>query len=187
MKGIIFNLLEEFIIDQAGEDAYEAILADCPLTTPDPGLIVAPGTYPDEDFLSLAGCAAHLIGVGKGELLRRFGRFALPRLTRRYAKLFDQFASPGDLLRHTGMIHQVEVRKLYRDAETPLFRCREGEDGGLLLEYRSSRGLCHLVEGLLDGLAGHYGCGVEYRQLECCHRGGRCCTFAVRFGAGAGA
>ena len=62
MKGIIFNLPEEFVVETFGVDAYEEILAASELRTTDP--VVGPGTYPDEDLLALVGKTVERLGTG---------------------------------------------------------------------------------------------------------------------------
>ena len=53
MKGVVFNLLEEFIIANSDGDTYEEILDECTFVTDGP--FVGPGTYPDEDLIMLVG------------------------------------------------------------------------------------------------------------------------------------
>jgi len=181
MKGIIFNLLEEFLVDRLGEDGFDAVVADCADLVSDPTIMVAPGTYPDEDFFAMISQAAILLRVDKKTMLRQFGRYALPCLARRYPDFFTPFEHPRDFLKVTGMVHHVEVRKLYQDARTPHFTCTEKERGGLLLRYHSNRGLCCFVEGLIAGLGDYYQVNIECRQEKCACDGADACEFVLSF------
>jgi len=181
MKGIIFNLFEDFICETHGEELFDKIIDAGSLTTPEPELIVAPGTYPDDDFFTIVSLAADSCGQPESELLREFGRFALPRLAERYPVFFAPFNHPRDFLKHTGMVHHVEVKKLYHDADTPFFSCREGVDGVLVLRYSSKRNLCSMVEGLIDGLAAHFGVAISHKQIQCAITGAECCEFHLTF------
>ena len=80
------------------------------------------------------------------------------------------------------IIH-VEVKKLMEGA-TPPNLYYEGVDGDpdkLVIHYESERGLCALMEGLLDGVSEHFGVEVGYEQTACTHQGAERCTFALEF------
>ncbi len=181
MKGIIFNLLEDYITSRSGEDGYERLLESCSLRTEEPLLMVAPGTYPDADFQEIVRKAAAATTLTEAEFYRDFGRFAIPRMADRYPDFFAPFHHPKDFLKFTGMVHLVEIRKLYRDAQVPDFTCQDTGPGELVLRYTSQRRLCHLVEGLIDGVAAYYGVRTDHRQTLCQHRGDRVCEFLIHF------
>lgn len=85
MKGAIFNLLEDFIVEGWGVERFEKILGQCPFHTQIAH--VGPGTYPDGNLHDILNQTKAERGIGTEEALRRFGRFAFPRLagmSRRY-------------------------------------------------------------------------------------------------------
>jgi Haem-NO-binding len=179
MKGVVFNLLEAFIAEGFGQEKYEEILGLCPLATKEP--FVGPGTYPDTDLFTIAGKAAEVLGVPLPDALRAFGKFCFPRLAAKVPTLVATHTSAESLLRSVeGVIH-VEVRKLMPNAVTPSFAYAEATSGELVIEYRSARKLCWFMEGLLDGLALHFGERLEHRQIRCMHQGHSCCEFGLRF------
>lgn len=180
MKGIIFNLLEQFIVHRFGEQTYEEIVASCSLQTGDPYAMVSPGSYPDSDFTTLLGRAARTTGMDQASLLQAMGRHSLPILAERYPHFFSGYAHPRDFLKTASLIHQVEVKKLYRDAEVPRFTI-EDLPGGMSVTYHSSRRLCHFVAGLLAGLSDYYQVPMTVQQVECILEGGRACTFMLSF------
>jgi predicted hydrocarbon binding protein len=180
MKGIIFNLLEQFIADRFGEDAYEEIVAACSLQTEDPYAMVGPGSYPDSDFMALLDQAARTTGMEAAPLLQAMGRHSLPILAARYPHFFTGHAHPRNFLKTTSLVHQVEVKKLYRDAEVPRFTIEDLPDR-MLVTYHSSRRLCHFVAGLLAGLSEYYQVPMTVRQVTCILEGGWTCTFEVAF------
>ncbi len=181
MKGIIFNLFEAFCIRRLGEETYEALVEDIEELETDPRLMVAPGTYADEDFFRLVRGAATRIGVAVPELLRDFGRFALARLADRYPDFFAPFRHAREFLRFIGMVHHVEIKKLYQDANVPRFSCREEGDGTLMLGYHSERLLCPFVEGLIEGVGVHYGVAIDCRHRRCMADGAASCEFFLHF------
>ncbi len=186
MKGIIFNLLEDFITRSLGEDSFEEILSNCGLLTPDPLVIVAPGTYPDQDFHEIVRQAAKYSGSTEAELLRSFGRFALPRLAERYPHFFSSCQHPKDFLKFLSLVHHVEIKKLYKDADTPLFSCRELSNNELILLYSSKRKLCHMVEGLIQGLEDYYLVKISCHRKRCMLHGDNACEFLLRFQSNSG-
>ena len=132
MKGIMFNLLEGFVSDKYDTEAWDDILADCDLLTDEPTTIVGPGTYSDKDFAEMVQKTAEYVKVTPEELLIEFGRYVLPQLALRYPHFFTPYNHPRDFLKFTGMIHQTEVKKLYKDSETPHFSCYLNFPGCLL-------------------------------------------------------
>ena len=78
MKGVVFNLLEEFIIENSDEDTYEEILDECTFVTDGP--FVGPSTYPDEDLIMLVGKTVEKLGISAPAALRAFGKWPFPKL-----------------------------------------------------------------------------------------------------------
>ena len=181
MKGVVFRMLEEFVIEKASPETWESLLETTPLATKEP--FVGPGTYPDADFFALVKGATDRLGVPVPAAVRAFGRFCLPRLMNAVPGLTDRYRSPKELLMALdGTIH-VEVRKLWRDASPPRFTCTDTGPGTLDMEYESSRGLCGFLEGLLDGTADRFGTAITWDHVACTQRGDRCCRFQMRFEA----
>ncbi|MHB8811253.1 MAG: heme NO-binding domain-containing protein [Desulfobulbaceae bacterium] len=186
MKGIIFNMLEQFINDRFGEETFEEIVAASGPLSGDTYAMVSPGSYPDSDFIALLGQTARTTGMDRASLLQAMGRHSLPLLAQRYPHFFSGYSHPRDFLKTTSLIHQVEVKKLYQDAEVPRFTI-EDQEGGMMVTYHSSRRLCHFVAGLLMGLSDYYRVPMVVQQVECILEGGRACTFMLSFsGQGAG-
>lgn len=181
MKGIIFNLFESFLTAKFGEETYEEILTASDTGSLNPFEIVGPGSYPDEAFNAILAKAAEKTKKDTADILREMGRHSLPILAERYPHFFDDYKHPREFLRTASMIHQVEVRKLYQDAEVPKFFIDDHDNAGLTFTYKSKRRLCHLVEGLLIGLGDHYRVPVEIRQTECLLTGGKVCKFILKF------
>jgi hypothetical protein len=180
MKGIIFTLLEEFIVETLGDEACEAILAG-PLLTTDP--FVGPGSYPDEDLLTLLGRTVERSGRSLPDTLRAWGRFCIPRLASRFPAFFSVCAGPKAFLLTVSDLHALEVRKLFDDATPPRFEYADPAPDRLVMRYSSRRRLCHLVEGLIDGVADHFAVSIQQRQLRCMDEGAGACEFELVFPA----
>ncbi len=185
MKGIIFNLLEEVVTQEHGEEAWEDLLDRSGVE----GAYTSLGSYPDQEFVALLQALPSDVGPTPGDLLRWFGRAAIPLLAQRYPVFFEGHDSTQSLLQALNDIIHPEVRKLYPGAEVPIFDLdpipgRDLPDHAVVLGYRSARRLCALAEGFVQGVADHFGEQVTFEQPSCMLRGDdRCalvCTFSPR-------
>ena len=182
MKGVIFNVLEEFIVENWGEAVYEEILGACPVRMH--AGHVGPGTYADVDMVTIVTKTCERLKVAPEDALKAFGRFLFPRLLKRYPSVADGIEDPYELLRRIDDAIHVEVRKLVPQAVTPRILCDTAADGsGAVVTYQSSRKLCAAFTGLLQGVGDRYGCETEYQQFRCMNDGADCCAFNVRFKA----
>jgi len=181
MKGIIFNLFEDFVINSLGVDAWEEILASAGLKTTEP--FVGPGSYPDEDLLALVATTVKQMGVSNEEALRAFGRFCIPPLARRFPGFMTPHTHPKDFLLTVDAFHSTEVNKLFDGARCPRFHYETPAPDRLVMRYESERRMCALVEGLLDGVAIHYGVPIRHVQTSCMQHGDPACVFDLTFGS----
>jgi hypothetical protein len=106
------------------------------------------------------------------------------------AELYPDFFTPHQSARPfvegvNDVIH-AEVRKLYAGASCPHFGIRETDEGGLSLNYRSSRRMCALAQGFIEGAAGYYCETVEVRHLSCTEDGAPSCEIAIHWREAAG-
>lgn len=179
MKGIIFNLLEDFLKERLGEEKFEELFESCSLKTREP--FVGPGSYPDEDLLAIVDRAVEVTGMTKPEALRTFGRFCIGRLAWKYPPFFDRHHDAKAFFRTLNALHSLEVKKLYADAKPPEFVMEEPSPDRLIMRYVSERKLCPLVEGLIEGVAEHYRSLIRYRQSQCMLEGAPSCEFELAF------
>ena len=179
MKGIIFNLLEDFLKENLGEEKFEELIESCTLKTREP--FVGPGSYPDEDLLAIVDRTVEVTGMTKAEALRAFGKFCIGALARKFPPFFDRCHDAKAFLKTLDAIHSLEVKKLYADARPPEFVMEDPSPGRLVMRYISERKLCPLVEGLIEGVAAHYGTLIRYRQHQCMLEGGPSCEFELEF------
>ena len=181
MKGIIFNLFENYIVSKYGEDKYEEIITASETGSLDSFEIVGPVSYPDAAFKAIIKSASEKTGTAIPEMLKDVGRHSLAILAKRYPHFFDPYDHPRDFLKTTSMIHHVEVNKLYQGADVPTFFVEDHGQDGLTLIYKSRRRLCYLAEGLIAGLGDHYKISVSTHQSECIGSGGNICKFIITF------
>lgn len=178
MKGVIFNVVEEFIIEGWGEDVYDEIMEMCPVHSRGP--FVAPGTYPDEHLVAIASAAAGKLGLPLADALRAVGTWGFPKLADQVSDLIDRSAGFVAFLKSVDSVIHVEVRKLMPEAVTPRFTVESLDDDVITLRYQSNRKMCALMEGLLQGAADYFDTPIEYSQRECMHDGAEACVYTVR-------
>src|SRR5688572_5252312 len=176
MKGIVFNLFEELIRHDHGEEAWDDLLRAASID----GAFTSLGSYDDEEFERLVQTAALAYECSDADMLRWLGRRSMVLLADRYPQFFLGASSTGAFLQTLNDIIHPEVRKLYPGADVPVFDFEATGPDALRMGYRSSRRLCHLAEGFIQGTADWYRETAEVRQSTCVRRGDDKCVFEVR-------
>lgn len=179
MKGIVFNLLEEVVIRHHGAEVWDDLLDAAGVG----GSYTSLGSYSDDDMERLVAAASDKLGADRATVLRWFGQQAMQMLPKHYPDFFTPHRSSRPFVLGVNSIIHAEVRKLYTGAECPHFQIRELEDGGLTMDYRSSRRMCALAQGFVEGAAAHYGETVEFEHDTCVERGDAHCSFRIRWPA----
>jgi hypothetical protein len=177
MKGIMFNLLAEVVIQERGDAAWDEILDHAGAD----GAYTSLGSYPDAELLKLLA-AANPARESPVSGLRWFGRAGMPLLARRYPDFFSPHRSTRSFLLTLNEIIHTEVRKIYPGSDVPDFDFDAlSASDQLILGYQSKRKLCGLAEGLIEGAADHYSERVSIEQTLCMQRGDEKCVLVCRF------
>ena len=177
MKGVVFNVLEALVVAERGEDEWDDLLDDAGLS----GAYTSLGSYDHDELLALVEAAGRRWDRPADDVVRWFGRGAIPIFAQRYPQLFAPHRDTRSFALTLNAIIHPEVRKLYPGAEAPTFDFDTSDPEVLELAYVSSRGLCAFAEGLLEGAARHYGERAVIEQPVCVHRGGDRCVLRVGF------
>jgi heme-NO-binding protein len=179
MKGIVFNLLEEVVTAEHGERTWDALLVAAGVS----GAYSSLGTYPDEELGRIVGAASRALDTPPPDVVRWFGRKAIPLLARSHPGFFAPHRHTLDFLLTLNTIIHPEVRKLHPDAIVPEFEFETLSPGVLRIGYRSPRRLCALAEGFIEGAADHFGESVTLEHSTCMLRGDEHCTMLIRLAA----
>lgn len=179
MKGIIFNIFEQFICENWSVETYEAVFARCPLKTKEP--YVGPLSYPDSDLAVILSKTCEMLDIELDEGLKRFGAFAFEKLQAKYPELVSEHAGARNFLMTIDSVIHTEIKKLYPDAQTPRFTYLDLSDTQLVMNYQSKRQMCALVEGLIQGVAKHFNTEIQCEHTKCIKRGDELCEFDLRF------
>lgn len=182
MKGEIFNLFEEFIVQNWGTDVFEEIYESIHtnLQTKDP--FVGPGTYPDSDFFTIVSKAVEKLNVSLNDGIHLFGKFCLPKLIAKMPQYVEKYTHPKAFLLTIHDVIHVEVKKVYKDATPPDFIYRDPAPDKLIMIYKSKRKLYDFVEGLLDGVSEHFKMPITYTRKIISLDGSEACEFELSFG-----
>jgi len=176
MKGVVFNLLETVVAEAHGADAWDDLLDAAGVG----GVYTSLGNYDDEEMEKLVACAAATLELSRDEVLRWFGRQAIPRLAELYPDFFRPHRSARPFVEGVNDVIHAEVRKLYTGAHCPHFGIRQTA-GGVSLGYRSSRRMCALAQGFIEGAAAYYCETIEVEHLSCVEHGDAACEIAIRW------
>ncbi|SMX46073.1 heme NO-binding domain-containing protein [Maliponia aquimaris] len=155
MKGIVFTELLEMAETAVGEEAVDAILDRLDLGSG--GVYTAVGHYPCSELLQIVSALGEATGVPDADLQRRFGVWMHRRFVDSYPEFFRDKATALDMLDAIETEVHVEVRKLYPDAELPVFRTRRHGADRLEMIYRSERPLAAFCHGMVEACVGHFG------------------------------
>ncbi|MGH7026936.1 heme NO-binding domain-containing protein [Brevundimonas sp.] len=177
MKGIVFNLLQDVVTQHHGEDVWDDLIDAAGVD----GVYTSAGSYSDDEMAALVGAASDKLGLSQSEVLRWFGQQAMPLLAKHYPGFFEGHASARSFILSVNDIIHVEVRKLYVGAECPYFHFQEKADGSLSMDYRSTRRLCALGQGFVEGTGVHYGEAIDFQHAQCIDRGDAACVFHIRW------
>lgn len=180
MKGVVFNLFEDAVSAEFDPETWEALLDGAGVS----GAYTSVGTYPHEELIALVGVASKLTGRSADDLVRWFGRAALPMLYERYPAFFDVHQDTRSFLLTLNDVIHPEVRKLFPGAYAPTFDVDVADPHAVSLAYDSHRGLCLFAEGLIEGAADHFNESVVVDQPTCVKRGDARCLLRAKLVSG---
>jgi hypothetical protein len=89
MKGVIFNLLENLIVDKFGDEILEEIYAATHFSVDAPPF-VGPETYPDSDLFAMVTLLSKKTNLPVDDLVYEFGKYMFPVLSDTYPVFLDK-------------------------------------------------------------------------------------------------
>jgi hypothetical protein len=179
MQGIIFNALEEFVLETADMETWNAVLDASDLKSG--GAYTSGVSYDDEEIVSLATNLCEKLGVPLTDGLRLFGNFLFNYLVTKGPIELQEYKNTQALLTNLEDVVHRDVKRIHPDAYTPFFEYFPENESQGLLTYVSKRKLCFVAEGLLAGAAENYGQKVEMDHTQCMHNGADDCRWNVKF------
>lgn len=179
MQGIIFNALEEFVLENADMETWNSIIDDNDLSSG--GAYTSGVTYDDAEIVALATTLCEKLNLPLSDGLKVFGEFLFSFLLNRGPVELKAYDTPQLLLQDLEDVIHKDVKRIHPEAYTPFFEyVASGENEGELT-YRSKRKLCAVAEGLIQGLAKHFSKEATLTHTQCMHNDHDECKWNVTF------
>ena len=151
MYGLINNALKNMILDQFGEQQWQAVLTASGV--PEDSFLTMT-SYDDSVTYSLAGAASQVLGAPVEDCLEMFGEYwVLHTATKSYGMLMD--AAGHDMIEFLGNMNTLHDRitSTFLNYVPPEFFVEAVGDRHLIHYVSKREGLTPFVVGLLKGLA----------------------------------
>ena len=179
MQGIIFNALEEFVLENADMEVWNEVIETSKV--PNEGAYTAGVSYNDEEIVALASALSDKLGVSLEDGLKLFGEFLFGFLLSRGPIEIKSYNNVQTLLADLEDVIHRDVKRIHPDAYTPFFEFKPSNEVTGELIYRSKRKMCAVAEGLIQGAANHFGQDVSMDHVECVHKGNDDCRWILQF------
>ncbi|MGJ8597552.1 heme NO-binding domain-containing protein [Sulfitobacter sp.] len=168
MKGAIFVELVSMAENAFGEDVVDDVLDKADLDNG--GAFTTVGNYPCSELVKIVMAFSEHSGISPEVLQRMFGHWMLDHFVENYAEFFEGKTDSFSLLEAVdGEIH-VEVKKLYPEAELPVFAAERLSDNHLSLTYSSPRPLVEFCHGMIEASLKRYGETAEIGRCPVAHQ-----------------
>ncbi len=178
MKGVVFNILEEMVVEGYGMAVWNDILDEAQNST---GIFIAFESYPDEKLFELVGIICKKLDQPAEVIVEAFGQYLFGGLSKRHSHFDEAHDSLDSFLKSIHDVIHVEVAKLYNDPNLPAIECMDNPDGTMTLRYRSPRKLCLLAEGLIRGAATKFEQGIKLKHDVCMHKDSDFCDLVIEY------
>lgn len=182
MHGLIFVTWEKYLSRRFGSyllASYRKSVGETTSTTP-----LVDRVYDDKMLLAGVEVAHRLTGLSVETLLREYGQYFLfnELTSHRCAYLLANVQSGRDLLLLMGSAH-AQMRRVPDGLAPPVFKYEPlvTDPHRLGLIYDSSRHLCSVLWGAIEGAAARYGERVQIVERSCMKQGAMYCYFDVTF------
>lgn len=175
MKGVIFNVLEELVIETAGMAAWNSILNK----TGSDGIYTSGESYSDDELFALVGEICIALDMPAEKVVGIFGEYLFDQLDARHPDFTANASELKSFLISVDTVIHGEVLKLYTNPNLPRFEYQDKGEKQLTMLYRSPRKLCILAEGLVRGAAKRFGNEVSIEHPVCMHNGADHCQLDV--------
>ncbi len=154
MKGIIFVEFLGMIDEKMGMEVTEEIIEKSNL--PSKAKYTSVGTYDDSEMLALVKELHNKTEIPVPTLLKEFGNYLFQSFVKKYHDMIKGMDDSFDMLKHVDSYIHVEVKKIYPEANLPVFNHEGISDKKMTLIYNSTRKMPDLAEGLIEATLKHF-------------------------------
>jgi hypothetical protein len=164
MKGVVFREFIEMVESTFSPAMADEIIEASDLSTD--GAYTSVGTYDHREMVQLAVHLSERTGIALPTLLHAFGKHLLGRFAVMFPNHFAGRRSTFDFLAILDNKIHVEVKKLYPDAELPVFDHSFDDPAVMSFVYRSKRPFADLADGLIAGCIAHFQERIEVTRED---------------------
>ena len=147
MKGVVFTEFLELVEEKFGLEMVDDIITSSDLDSG--GAYTAVGTYKFSEMVQLLTHLSERTRLSVDELLYTYALHFFKVIQRSYPGLLNTYSDPIELIESIENHIHVEVRKIYPDAQLPVFKIVERSENTLILDYLSSRAMYSFGLGLM--------------------------------------
>lgn len=154
MKGLVFTEFMAMVEEKFGMDMVDDLIDETDPTSG--GAYTAVGTYNHQELVDMVSVLSDKVNIPVPALINAFGHHLGVIFTQKFPDFFAEVNNTLDFLKKIDNHIHVEVRKLYPDAELPVFEFDDSNADEFKLIYKSERGFADLAQGLIEASATHY-------------------------------
>lgn len=154
MKGIVFTEFLELVEDKFGLEMVDKIITASDLESD--GVYTSIGTYSFSEMLQLLQHLSTNTAIAIDDLLLVYAEHFFGVIEKSYPGLLATYKDPIEMLSSIENHIHIEVRKIYPDAELPVFIVEEKTENSLTMVYKSSRAMHHFGLGLMNKTFEHF-------------------------------
>lgn len=154
MKGFVFTNFLDFVEQSFGLEMVDEMITNSNLKSE--GVYTAFNSYEFGELQSMLTYVCSKSGLKPEVALEEFGKFVFPYLIGKHSYIIENYKDPLALIAGIENHIHIEVKKLYEDAELPVFTLVEKTDKQLIIIYQSKRGLTYFAIGLMKQTLKHF-------------------------------
>lgn len=176
MHGIIHRSLKQYVVDRTSQEGWETVTDVADVET---RLYLPVSQYPDEEVARILVTVSELTGHDEPTIQRDFGRYFAPQLLDTFDALVGRDWDALDAVEALDEIYPQVIDK-EGDPDSVQISTRRSNGDTVVVHYRSTRRLCPMLEGIIEGIAGEYGEKIQIRKETPTREGLRHCELTVR-------
>lgn len=181
MRGLVFTEFLDFVEATAGAEMVETMIDASDLASG--GAYTSVGIYDHDEILKMLKFLHSATGNEVQVMVHAFGANLFGRLVEAHPGIVEDDVGFLDFLAGIETHIHSEVRKLYPDAELPVFDVERRPPTGLVLTYQSTRPFADLAHGMLEGAAKHFGKSITLARQDIATKGGYSARFEIGLAA----
>ena len=148
MKGVVFTGFLDLVENNFGYEMVDKIITSSDLMSG--GAYTSIGSYPHSELVQLSSQLSRYTEIPVPKQMKLYGQHFFWVLAAQYGHILSQVKTPFQLLESADGHIQVEVKKLYPDAELPQLTTRRVDDKTLEMIYTSKQKMVDFAEGLIE-------------------------------------